>query len=72
VTPWRGEDGGRLRLWWLQELEEGGDGRGRGGGGGQGLEGGGGCTRETKGGGGEKGWSAMVVGKEIVGSPPPD
>jgi hypothetical protein len=47
------EMGGRLGLRWLQELEEGGDGRG----GGQGLQGGGGCTRENKGG------LARVVGK---------
>jgi hypothetical protein len=44
----------------------------------KGLEGGGGYTRETKGGGvpatqgGGEGRSARVVGKEIVGSPLPD
>jgi hypothetical protein len=43
-------------------------------GGGQGLEGGAAAQGRQKGGGGghtrveEKGWSAMVVGKEIVGS----
>jgi hypothetical protein len=66
VTPWRGEDGGRLRLWWLQELEEGGDGRGRGGGGGggQGVRGGGGAPRGQKG-----GWRPHKGGgrKRVVG-----